>query len=75
MVFEVTGYYWLATSSLSIVEQITVQCHCIKLAPCDMIRGSATTDGRFIYFTARGDTLVFRYECSTEKWEILPSCP
>jgi hypothetical protein len=40
-----------------------------------MIRGSATTDGRFAYFTPGGSTSVYQYECSTEKWEELPSCP
>ncbi|CAI7991136.1 Kelch repeat-containing protein kel-10 [Geodia barretti] len=40
-----------------------------------MIRGSATTDGRFAYFTPRYSTSVYQYEYSTEKWEELPSCP
>jgi hypothetical protein len=40
-----------------------------------MERGSATTDGRFAYFTSQNSTSVYQYECSTEKWEELPSCP
>ena len=40
-----------------------------------MSRGSATTDGRFAYFTPRDSTSVYRYEYSTEKWEELPACP
>ena len=40
-----------------------------------MIRGSSTTDGRFAYFTPRDSYSVYQYECSTEKWEELPSCP
>ena len=58
-----------------ISPQLTVQCHRKKTAPCGMIRGSATTDGRFAYFTPRDSTSVYQYECSTEKWEELPSCP
>ena len=58
-----------------IYPQLTVQCHRKKTAPYAMIRGSSTTDGRFAYFTSRGSTSVYQYECSTEKWEELPSCP
>ena len=53
-----------------ISPQLTVQCHRKETAPCEMFRGSSTTDGRFAYFTS-----VYQYECSTEKWEELPSCP
>ena len=58
-----------------ISPQLTVQCHRKKTAPCGMRRGSLTTDGRFAYFTPRHSTSVYQYECSTEKWEELPSCP
>ena len=58
-----------------ISPQFTVQCHRKKTAPCGMSRGSATTDGRFAYFTPRFSTSVYQYECGTEKWEELPSCP
>ena len=58
-----------------ISPQLTVQCHRKKTAPCRMERGSATTDGRFAYFTPGGSTSVYQYECSTEKWKELPSCP
>ena len=58
-----------------ICPQLTVQCHRKKTAPCEMERGSSTTDGRYAYFTPRGCTSVYQYECSTEKWEELPSCP
>ena len=40
-----------------------------------MYIGSATTDGRFAYFTTAGFTSVYRYEYSTEKWEELPARP
>ena len=40
-----------------------------------MTRGSATTDGRFAYFTPLGSNSVYQYECSTEKWEELPPYP
>ena len=40
-----------------------------------MVRGSATTHGRFAYFTPAGSTPVYQYEYSTEKWEELPACP
>ena len=52
-----------------------MQCHRKKTAPCGMIRGSATTDCRFAYFTPSDSTSVYQYEYSTEKWEQLPSCP
>ena len=58
-----------------ISPQLTVQCHRKKTTPCTMIRGSVTTDGRFAYFTPFGSNSVHQYECSTEKWEELPSCP
>ena len=58
-----------------ISPQLTVQCHRKKTTPCEMIRGSATTDGRFAYFTPRGSNSVYQYECGTEKREELPSCP
>ena len=58
-----------------ISPQLTVQCHRKKTAPCGMRRGSSTTDGRFAYFTPDGSTSVYQYECGTEKWEKLPSCP
>ena len=40
-----------------------------------MERGSATTDGRFAYFTIAGSTSLYQYEYSTEKWSDLPLCP
>ena len=40
-----------------------------------MVRGSATTDGRFAYLTPHDSTSVYQYEYSTEKWEELPACP
>ena len=57
-----------------ISPQLNVQCHRKKRAPCGMRRGSATTDDRFAYFTPGGSNSVYQYECSTEKWEELPSC-
>ena len=55
--------------------QLTVKPHYKKTAPCDMIRGSATTDGQFAYFTPWNSNSVYRYEWRGEKWEELPSCP
>ena len=52
-----------------------MQCRGKKRTPCAMHRGSATTDGRFVYFTSRDSTSVYRYEYSTEKWEELPARP
>ena len=58
-----------------ISPQLTVQCHRKETAPCKMRKGSSTTDGRFAYFTPLCSNSVYQYECSTEKWEELPSCP
>ena len=58
-----------------ISHQLTVQCHQKKRAPWYMIRGSAATDGRFGYITPFDSTSFYQYECSTEKWMQLPSCP
>ena len=44
-------------------------------APRRMIRGSATTDGQFTYFTPNVFASVHQYELRREKWEELPSCP
>ena len=40
-----------------------------------MERGSAATDGRFVYITPLGSNSLYQYECSTEKLTELPSCP
>ena len=40
-----------------------------------MARGSAATDGRFVCITPAVSTLSYLYECSTDKWTELPSCP
>ena len=56
-------------------DQLTVQCQQKKRAPRWMIRGSATTDGRFAYFTPFDSTSLYQYEYSTEKWLDLPPCP
>ena len=58
-----------------ISPQLTVQCHKKKTAPCEMERGSATTDDQFAYFTSWNSNSVYRYQLSTEKWEELPPCP
>ena len=58
-----------------ISHQLTVQCRQKKRALCDMTRGSAATDGRFVYITPEYSTSLYQYECSTEKWMELPSCP
>ena len=58
-----------------ISHQLTVQCHQKKRSPRNMVRGSAVTDGRFVYITPYGSDSLYRYECSTEQWMQLPSCP
>ena len=58
-----------------ISPQLTVQCHKKRIAPSVMVRGSATTDDQFAYFTPSGSNLVYRYQWSTEKWEELPPSP
>ena len=58
-----------------ISSQLTVQCQQKKTAPHYMARGSATTDGRFAYFTPDNSTLLYQYEYSTEKWADFPPCP
>ena len=61
-----------------ISHQLTVQCRQKKRAPCDMARGSAATDGRFVYITPHrpyGSTSLYQYECSTDEWMELPSFP
>ena len=40
-----------------------------------MIRGSATTDHQFAYFTSHGFNSVYSYEWNTEQWNELPSSP
>ena len=40
-----------------------------------MTRGSAATDGQFVYITPLGSNSLYQYECSTENWMELPSCP
>ena len=57
-----------------ISPQLTVKCHRKKTAPCEMIRGSATNDDQFAYFTPLSFTSVYRYEWRGEKWEEIPSC-
>ena len=54
-----------------ISPQLTVKCHRKKTAPCEMSRGSATTDGQFAYFNPDCSTSVYRYEWRGEKWEEL----
>ena len=46
-----------------------------SVIPCEMIRGSAATDGQFAYFTLKGTKFVYSYEYSTGKWEEITSCP
>ena len=59
-----------------ISHQLTVQCRQKKKrAPFHMERGSAATDGRFVYIPSAGSTSFYQYECSTEEWTELLSCP
>lgn len=50
-----------------------MQCHYKKEAPNGMTRGSATSDGKFAYFTP-GFTSVYQYELRKDKWTTLPNC-
>ena len=58
-----------------ISPQLIVKCHHNKTAPCEMARGSATTDSKFAIFSPFDSTSVYRYEWGGEKWEELPSYP
>ena len=58
-----------------ISSQLTVRCQQKNKAPRGVLRGSATTDGQFAYFTPDNSKALIQYECSTEKWTDLPPCP
>ena len=59
-----------------ISHQLTVQCRQKKKGALRvMTRGSTATDGRFVYITPDGSNSLYQYECSTEEWMELPSCP
>ena len=51
------------------------QSHPRKRAPFGMIRGSATTDQQYAYFTPDNSISVYSYEWNTEQWKELPLCP
>ena len=78
MTVNVCAYFictFVITSHV-ISHQLTVQCRQKKKrAPCLMHRGSAATDGRFVYITPDGFYSLYRYEFSTDEWMELPSCP
>ena len=61
--------------SLVISHQLTVRCCRKKRAQRYMRRGSAATDGRFVYITPLGSDSFYQYECSTDKWMQRLSCP
>ena len=52
-----------------------MQCQQKKRALCSMVRGSATTDRRFAYFTPVNSTSLYQYEYRTDRWMDLPPCP
>ena len=52
-----------------------MQCHKKKTAPCEMMRGSATTDYQFAYFTPHVSNSVYSYQWNAEKWKELPPSP
>ncbi|CAI8028458.1 hypothetical protein GBAR_LOCUS16231 [Geodia barretti] len=57
-------------------RKLTVQCRTKETAPQRMLRGSATSDGRFAYFTPHESRSMYRYEWRTGKWdEVVSSCP
>ena len=45
------------------------------VAPCEMMRGSATVCGSMAYFGPAGSRQVFAYNSDTEEWSTLPDCP
>ena len=44
-------------------------------APCRMVRGSATTDGKIAYFTPLHSKAVYKFDLSAGIWQKLPPCP
>ena len=46
-----------------------------EVAPCEMMRGSATVHGSTAYFGPAGSRQVFSYNSDTEEWSALPECP
>ena len=58
-----------------ISSQLTVQCHKKKIAPCRMVRGSATSDDQFAYFTPNDSHSVYSYQWNSKKWNELPPSP
>ena len=57
------------------LPQLTLQCQQKKVAPREMARGSATSDGQFCFFAPDGSNSVYKYDGQTGKWMKLPSCP
>ena len=57
------------------LQLLSVECRLKDSPPCSMDRGSASTDGRFAYFTPAQTNFVYRYEWRSENWAQLPSCP
>ena len=55
-----------------IFPQLTVQCQPKNDTPCEIQRGSATSDQQFAYFTPHDSTLLYSYEWNTELWRQLP---
>ena len=53
-----------------------MECHQKKGTKCNnkMMRGSAATDGQFVYVTPATYRSLDCFECSTEKWMERPSC-
>ena len=52
-----------------------MKCRKEKIAPCEMARGSATSDHQYAYFTPEKSNSLYRYQWSTEKWDQLPPSP
>ena len=63
-----------------IFPQLTVQCYhdympnCNRPTPCEVMRGSATVDHQFAYFTPAGSYSVFSYEWNTKQLKPLSQC-
>ena len=70
-----THFFMMHITCHVISPQLNVQCNKMKRAPCEIKRGSATTDDQFVYFTPHDSKFIYSYQWSIEKWEKLPPSP
>lgn len=67
-------WYHLKLFTYAISHQLTLQCHQKKATPYNMSRGSATTDGQFVYFSPLASSSLYQYDYTKDKWEKLQAC-